>query len=301
VMGNCALVFIRRLIYIVIIIAVLTGVMVGFYFFVLRDRTFSEARQEECELEVILRDYDVKLLSNKETGGEEIKIWLKKRDEVVEQLERLGTNVLPQLIGLVRKVGKVYEKDPNTARQMRARLLLVFRVLGSNAAPLLPELIKEYQAGRNIGPVLDGIIYIGATEGGLAIVPGLTNIDTEVRLGTISAISYFRTNALVIEKALPLLLKNLDDSSQPIRAVSASVLGSFQSKPEVVIPALVRLAEHDKDLVVRSVAVKGIGEFGASGIIALSNLEVIARADREEIIRQEATNAIRKIKGELKK
>jgi len=291
----------RKTTYIITVMVLAVVGFVVFSFFVGRNYSFPRTGKKRGELEAILRDLDVKVWFQKKINAEEIRRWLDTRDEVVVRLQELGTNILPQLIEKVREAGRIAERNPSAGIELNAQLAFVFQVLGSNAAPLLPELIKEYQAGRSIGPALAGIVAIGATEGGLAIVPGLTNVDPGVRLATISAISYFRTNSAVVDQALPLLLKNLGDALGSVRAAAASVLGSFRSQPEVVIPALIKLAEADEDLVVRSVAIKAIGQFGSEGAIALSNLERIARLDSEEVVRRAATNAIGSIKGEIAK
>jgi hypothetical protein len=291
----------RKTTYIITVIVVAVVGFVVFSFFVGRNYSFPRTGKERGELEAILRDFDVKVWFQKKIKAEEIQRWLDTRDEVVVRLQELGTNILPQLMEKVREAGRIAERNPSAGMELNAQLAFVFQVLGSNAAPLLPELIKEYQAGRSIGPALAGIVAIGATEGGLAIVPGLTNVDPGVRLATISAISYFRTNSVVVDQALPLLLKNLGDALGSVRAAATSVLGSFRSQPEVVIPALIKLAETDEDLVVRSVAIKAIGQFGSEGAIALSNLERIARFDSEDVVRRAATNAIGSIKGETGK
>jgi len=291
----------RKTTYIITVMVLAVVGFVVFSFFVGRNYSFQRTGKERGELEAILRDLDVKVWFQKKVKAEEIQRWLDTRDEVVVRLQELGTNILPQLMEKVREAGRIAERNPSAGLELNAQLAFVFQVLGSNAAPLLPELIEEYQSGRSVGPALAGIVAIGATEGGLAIVPGLTNVDPGVRLATISAISYFRTNSAVVDQALPLLLKNLGDTSGSVRAAAASVLGSFRSQPEVVIPALIKLAETDEDLVVRSVAIKAIGQFGSEGAIALSNLERIARFDSEEVVRRAATNAIRSIEGEIGK
>lgn len=291
----------RKTTYIITVMVLAVVGFVVFSFFVGRNYSFPRTGKERGELEAILRDVDVKVWFQKKIKAEEIRRWLDTRDEVVVRLQELGTNILPQLIEKVREAGRIAERNPSAGMELNAQLAFVFQVLGSNAAPLLPELIKEYQAGRSIGPALAGIVAIGATEGGLAIVPGLTNVEPGVRLATISAISYFRMNSAVVDQALPLLLKNLGDALGSVRAAAASVLGSFRSQPGVVIPALIKLAEADEDLVVRSVAIKAIGQFGSEGAIAVSNLERIARFDSEEVVRRAATNAIRSIEGEIGK
>jgi hypothetical protein len=291
----------RKTTYIITVMVLAVVGFVVFSFFVGRNYSFPRTGKERDELEAILRDFDVKVWFQKKIKADEIQRWLDTRDEVVVRLQELGTNILPQLMEKVREAGRIAERNPSAGMELNAQLAFVFQVLGSNAAPLLPELIKEYQAGRSIGPALAGIVAIGATEGGLAIVPGLTNVDPGVRLATISAISYFRTNSVVVDQALPLLLKNLGDALGSVRAAATSVLGSFRSQPEVVIPALIKLAETDEDLVVRSVAIKAIGQFGSEGAIALSNLERIARFDSEDVVRRAATNAIGSIKGETGK
>lgn len=245
------------------------------------------ARMPEDAFSALLNDlYIVPWVTN----SVELREWLMLKSNAAARLRELGTNALPRLMAEVRRLEHI--KDTNIASIAAGKVAGAFEALGPMAEPVLPELIKDFQAGRNIGVALAGIVYIGKREGALAIIPGLTNADPDIVQATISAISFFRTNAEVVEAALPLLLNNLKHSHAAVRAGAASVLGGFSCRPEEVIPELIRLARYDPDFVVRTTAVKAIARYGTNGAVVVEELRLIATVDSEEIVRRAASNAV---------
>jgi hypothetical protein len=221
------------------------------------------------------------------------------QQEAVERLRKLGTNALPRLMEEVYAVGRIEATNRNAAGERTQRLARAFEILGGDASPLLPLLIEELHAGRSIGPSMAGIVYIGSTDAGLALLPGLTNSDPEIRRWTMSALSYFATNREVALAALHPLLRLLKDDSEFSRALAASVLGSLQQEPDAVIPDLLQVAKNDSDFVVRVFAVKAIGRFGTNAAIVKKDLEGIAATDQERRVRRIAEVAIRAANGEI--
>jgi hypothetical protein len=223
----------------------------------------------------------------------------KEEQEAVEKLRQLGTNAFPRLMEEVRAVGSVEATNRNAAVDATRRLARAFEVLGDDARPLLPLLIDELHSGRSVGPSIVGIVNIGGTDAGLALVRGLTNSDPVIRNWTLSALSGFATNREVALSVVQPLRRLLKDDSQFSRALAASVLGTFGQEPHAVIPDLLQVAKNDSDFVVRASAIKAVARFGTNAVIAMTDLEGIAANDPERRVRRIAEVAIRAANGEL--
>lgn len=234
-----------------------------------------------------------------ESDREALSTRRKEEQEAVQKLRQLGTNALPRLMEEVRAVGRVEATNRNAAVDATRRLARAFEILGNDARPLLPMLIEELHTGRSIGPSIAGIVNIGGTDAGLALVRELTNSDPVIRNWTMSALSGFATNHDVALSAVQPLLQLLKDDSEFSRALAASVLGSLQQGPDAVIPDLLQVAKNDSDFVVRVSAIKAIGRFGTNAAPIKADLDGIAATDREASVRRIAAVAIRAASGEI--
>lgn len=193
---------------------------------------------------------------------------MERRKLAIAKLREFGTNALPRLMLEVRQVGLVEATNRQAAWLATMRLGEAFTVFGSQAEPLLPQLVEEFHASRSIGPSVLGLVHIGGTEAGLTLVSGLTNSDPFVRNGVMSALSGFESNSIVAHAALPPLLLRLQEPSELSRALASSLLGSLRVNPETVIPALLQISEFDPDPVVRATALKAVGRFGTNAVSA---------------------------------
>ena len=220
-----------------------------------------------------------------------------RRQQAVEKLRSLGTNVLPKIELEIRRVARAEGDNPEAAKSAGTRLALAMEVLGTNARPILPVLIQEYQAGRNIGPMITGIVSIGGTDAGLILVSGLTNSDPTVRSATMSGLSAFANNKEVALAAVPPLLERLEDNSAFSRAVAARILGAFQCEPDRVIPVLLKVAETDTDHVVRRSAIKALAEFGLSATGVVKALESLLDSETDQHTRRGLLSALEEIRG----
>lgn len=227
---------------------------------------------------------------------------LNRRQEertAAEKIRQLGTNILPQLMEKVRLVGQVESTNRTASLDDTRRIARAFEILGSDATPLLPSLIKELQSGRSIGPSIAGLVSIGGTKAGLALVSELTNSDPVIRNWTMSVLSGFSTNRDVALAAVPLLLERLGDDSEFSRSLAASVLGYMNTNPKTVLPALVHVAEKDRDIVARCMAIKAIGHFGTNAISVRSNVENITRTEQDKQIKRISLLALKAIDGQI--
>lgn len=218
-----------------------------------------------------------------------------EQDRAAAKLRALGTNALPFLMAEVRTLGKIEATNLVAANDLKMKLQGAFKVLGSEAKPLLPELIAEFKAGRSLGVTPYALAQIGGDEAGRALVQAITNTNPQVRASGASAIEYFKTNSEMAKAATHSLLQLLSDSSGPLRALAASTLGTLGAGPDIVVPALLRIAESDPDSVVRAAAIRSIGRFGANAVSAKEGLNKIARADKDEDVRKLAVQALHAI------
>ena len=223
----------------------------------------------------------------------------KEQHQAEAKLRELGTNVLPQLMQKVEALGRVEATNRAAARVDTRRLARAFEILGDKAIPLLPMLTNELHRGQSIGPSMAGLVGIGGSQAGLALIPELTNSDSTIRNWTMSALSYFSTNREVVAVAVPLVLPYLHDDSAFTRSLTANLLGQFHTNAEAVLPQLAELAEHDQDIVVRISAIKSIGRFGTNAASMKAVLEKIAATSQEQSIRSMTYNALQAARGEI--
>jgi hypothetical protein len=258
-------------------------------------------RQETDDFMTILHVLVVPLPVGRinESDRETLSTRRKEEQEAVEKLRQLGTNALPRLMEEVRAVGRVEATNRNAAVDATRRLARAFEILGDDARPLLPLLIEELHSSRSVVPSIVGIVNIGGTDAGLALVRGLTNSDPVIRNWTLSALSGFATNREVALSVVQPLRRLLKDDSQFSRALAASVLGTFGQEPQAVIPDLLQVAKNDSDFVVRASAIKAVARFGPNAAIAMADLEGIAAHDPERRVRRIAEVAIRAANGEI--
>lgn len=287
----------------ILVLASITGVIVMFSFFAhnadpARVRT---PHQQVDEFSTILYELVVSLPEGpiNESEREALAKQRKQEQKAVEKLQQLGTNCLPRLMAEVRAVGRVEATNRVAAMEPTRRITRAFEILGTDAKPLLPMLVEELHTGRSVGPSMAGIVKIGGTDAGIALVRGLTNSDSTIRNWTMSALSSFASDRDVSLAAVPSLLRLLKDDFGFSRALAASVLGTLRQEPDTVIPTLIQLAKNDSDFVVRSSAIKAIGRFGTNAAPVKADLDGIAVADKEASVRRIAAVAAQSARGEI--
>lgn len=222
---------------------------------------------------------------------------MKLRRIAIDELRKMGTNVLPRLMIDVRRAGGIEATNRSAAATLTREVAAAFEVLGSEANPLTSQLIDELQFGRSIVPSINGLMHIGGTEAGLGIVSALTNEEPYIHYNAASGLTLFANNREVSDAAAEPLLKLLHADSPSMRAGAASTLGALRSKPELVLPELMSIAEQDLDLVVRSAALNAIGRFGTNASFLESRIEIIASGDQDFKMRQAAKKALDSVLG----
>lgn len=212
------------------------------------------------------------------------------RAEAEAAIRAVGTNGLPYLLSELRQTenagfGRAKRKVEQRLKvhilsgAERANLALGgLEVLGTNAAPAIPDLIEmfrdseayygeqdpAYQAVRalkRIGPVSIP-----------ALIAATTNANEMIRVH-----SCFALAELVATNAVPALIGRLDDGSRMVRIRAAMALGKLEAGGEKTVAALER-ALDDADSTVRFSAALALGEFGTEARSAADKLQgVLAR------------------------
>ncbi len=183
-------------------------------------------------------------------------------DQARDAVQQIGTNAIPFLLQWIRYEPTAWRRKILSYRDMGwdnflIRILLRdsrderagrgqrgLELLGTNAIIALPDLAKSIsdqtapytakRAARAMG-------YIGKD----ALPPLLTeatnhnNAQRFTIILTLGYLGYLGTNAL---PAVPVLIDCLQDTNYLIRMVAARSLGGLQLQPEIVLPALARLA-----------------------------------------------------------
>jgi hypothetical protein len=140
-----------------------------------------------------------------------------------------------------------------------------FRVLGADASPAVPEVIKVYEQ----------------------------NISEGSQWATVGALQGIGPAA---QAAIPSFLRGTCSSNLQVRIWAVIALRSTNLQPSVVVPALEKLVS-DTDTGIRQLAVLGLGEWGTNAERALPAL-VSSLSDPNINVRATATNSLKKIDPE---
>lgn len=217
--------------------------------------------------------------------GEPLEFWLRggqpwppyllktnwSHEKAEEAVRHLGAEAIPVLLGKLRARDwalksrlaewelktHIIRSLPPPASQSHVAGFEGFRILGSAGAPAEPELIRMVESQGSLSSRCYSIGALGF------IGPAATN-------------------------ALPFLLKWLTDTNETIRWNSALTLGRIHAKPEIVVPALVKLLD-DGDVWVRRDTVNALAAFGP---LATSAIPALTRHSSDPVVTLEVSNAL---------
>ena len=210
----------------------------------------------------------------------------------------MGTNSLPEFLTLLGDREQGIEAD---TRRLNAAAALGF--IGPGLRSAIPEFVSLLFSGNQESA------YAGARALAFSapIVPAafedLTNALLDPSPGVRDAATHGVSLILgsesnhVAESALPLLLQNLGDHAQFVRADTASALMMYvqyqtthdrEAKPELILPALILLLD-DNYSYARDYAGMTIKEYGKSAVPVLRGLS----NDPNVQVRESATKALR--------
>jgi hypothetical protein len=215
------------------------------------------------------------------------------REQAANRLKQIGTNALPALLDRVKTIDRVNATNSQLAHKLADELEGAFKVLGKDASPILPDLIKEFKTGRcNTASI--AIAQIGGADAVHTFTEALTNADFGVKLSALASIQILKRDPNAKDAIGPLTTL-LKDQTNSLRAEAAITLGALATEPERSIPVLLTAAERDTNSIVRAVAVKAIGKFGSSATVAKTRLQQIASNDPDVSVRREAYRVLDKL------
>jgi HEAT repeat protein len=154
-----------------------------------------------------------------------------------------------------------------------------FTVMGSAAAPVIPELLPLLavpEAGLDVAAVFGAIGKDAVTP----LVQKLSDPDKQVR--AMAAASLSRMKAGEAAGAADALIKGLQDTDGTVRGWMATAVGKSQVNAEQAIPILITMLEDKEGSVVASAA-NSLGLYGPAAKEALPKLQKLAKVRNEEI------------------
>ncbi len=214
----------------------------------------------------------------------------KTREKLAAWMHKLPERVIPQF---------GHDWICEDARRVRiGRATVAFQILGTNAAPALPQL---FRLANDPTDEERAIQATRATYGmGPEVIPALlrtiqnTNSLGRNRYAAMIGITGHGTNAL---PAVPILIHYLDAPEPLICCGAAEMLGRLQLEPATCVPALIRFAAKT-NAGAQASGVKALGQFGTNAQPAVPVLHA-ALADKNEYIQRLATEALLKIAPEV--
>ena len=210
-------------------------------------------------------------------------------EQTIARLRHPDDKTLQSLLELVRNAAK----RGNDSKYASDHLLSIYKaleIIGTNAAPLIPELRREFLAENACAAY--GLAQIGGDAWGI-LFDGLTNSDAKVRISAVMAMAYASdTNAV---SALPYLKSFLSDNSSTMRGIAAGALGRLSVSANSKLPSLIQAARTDTNLVVRAAAVMAIAVTGTNSAEVQDVLKQIGESDSNPSVRFAARQAIKKL------
>lgn len=202
----------------------------------------------------------------------------------------IGTNAIPTLIEWLREPDTL--APPNVSADRSMLVGAGFEILGTNAAPAVPELariLNESNSTRSAGLAIGALRRIGK-EGLPPLRAALENPVFPYRQGVAASIGssvYLGTN---LTEFVPLLVRCLSDTDERLVQTAIEAIGQLRLSPEISVPALTNYFEQSSNRYSRLVAIGSISSFGTSGRAAVPTL-IRARKDRSDPRLQRAAAA----------
>jgi hypothetical protein len=227
-------------------------------------------------------------------------------------VRHIGTNALPYLMKWIRHqpppwkrgfytllsrlpdsfIPSFMERDGD---RVASAALEGFRILGAEASPTIPELMRMTKDGKTPANTLEGAQYALAFIGEDALGPVLAAVgdpncpNREHFVWSIYLMgAYHRpTNGTA---AVPVLIQCLKDKDLEVAAIASMSLGMLRLEPNLVVPALTECLQHP-DARVRSAAAKSLGRFADQARSAVPSL-LSALNDTNVLVSMTASNAL---------
>jgi len=235
-----------------------------------------------------------------------------------DAVKHIGTNAVPWLVKWIdydrslrrNKLYAMIEKLPGAIRYSAILRHLVkrserrtferfqaagagFRILGPQASPAIPDLIRLMDKPK--GPAY-ALSCIGR-DGLPALLAALSNAQQPDRDTIVWVIGSMRDLGTNATPCVPVLIRCLDDKDRNVGNEAAIALGNLRLEPTLVVPVLTRRLQGTSRLK-RSFLAHALGQYGEE---ARSAVDVLLDAlnDSDLQVCEEATNALRQIAPEV--
>jgi hypothetical protein len=239
-------------------------------------------------------------------------------------VNRIGTNAIPWLLKWIQcepnsrgwrsRLGIMADKLPGELgsssfvssalrekEELRAAIAIKgFQILGTNASSSVPELNRVMNESKSVSVSAQAtyaMSFLGV-EGLSRLLIVLENPAQPSRrrnaASAVGAMAYLGTN---VARAIPVLVRCLQDPDSELAEVAADSLGRLAALPELTVPALGR-ALQDPRPGVRTNAARSLNWLGDQSRPALTSL-IEALNDSHFDTRLFATNAILKVDPEF--
>lgn len=223
----------------------------------------------------------------------------KDYERMVDRLRAANSKTLQLLMEEVTNVGaleegQIYIKGEDLAYRSY-RLAQAFKIAGTNAAPLFPELRSEFLSGRSAWGAECGLLFIGS-EAWPVFREGLTNSDKRVQVAAMDGISYAPSaNAL---RAVPIVLGFATNETESVlfRQWAESFIGKSHIKPQIKVPLLITIGEKETNWFNRCVIIDYIGFYGTNNNTTRRFLERTGK-DKNREVRALSRKALREVEG----
>lgn len=212
---------------------------------------------------------------------------LRIAEEAEWEVTRLGAAAVPELRAALQ--------DPNSSAARIKAALRACALLGTAAAPALPEVSARLNSA-DYAPEAALALSVMGPDAYTPLADALTNEDAEVRKEALRSLGKLQARASLDPSfVVPALLEALGDRDASVRAIATTYLGIIHKDPEAAVPALTEMLK-DEDAEVRTAAATALGSFGAAANPAVPALRR-AVGDKDENVAREAGLALVKLQS----
>ncbi len=223
------------------------------------------------------------------------------RDSARAALRNSGDKALPTLLQLIQAtesssqqtftalVGLPY----HSAADRRLSAARAIAVLGAQAKPLIPDLIKLLPNEETYSDVVNALRFIGP-DAVPALVEALSSPEHLVRKGAAAAVGQNGDKAAA---AVPMLIKLLKDPEADVHYWAVESLGNIGLEAATVVPALIPVVEADQGETSSAAAI-ALGAFKEQAKDALPALKKVSKS-KTQSTRDAAKASIRIIEAKL--
>jgi hypothetical protein len=218
---------------------------------------------------------------------------------MVDQLRAASPKTLRLLMEEVTNIsvlekGHIYITNGDLAYRAY-RLSEAFKIAGTNAAPLFPELRSEFLSGRSAWGAECGLSFVGS-DAWPVFLQGLTNSEQRVQVAAMSGISEAPSSDALA--ALPYLCGFATNQSKPpeFRDFADRCIGTSHIKPQAKVPSLVKIGETETNWEIKVTIIYFIGEYGGGNKEARDFLERTSK-DKNRWVRSMSEKALRELEA----